>query len=88
MSDVIFDHTDIRDVISQEENGMLVRLGDSVGFSEAVKRLLQDFAFRKMLSQGAFRIRDEYQEHFSAEGVKQVWEQVLTEHPSQRGGLQ
>lgn len=50
MSDVIFDHTDIRDVVSQEENGMLVRLGGLDGFSGAVKRLLLDTDLYKALS--------------------------------------
>jgi glycosyltransferase involved in cell wall biosynthesis len=85
---VIFDDADIGDMARHGKNGLVIKPRDLDGFAKAVKGLLLDTDLYKALSQGALRIRDEYQERFSAEGVKQVWEQVLTEHPSQRGGLQ
>jgi glycosyltransferase involved in cell wall biosynthesis len=74
---VVFDHADISDVVRHGENGMLVRPGDLYGFSEAVKRLLQDRGFHKELSQGALQIRAEYKDRFSVEGIRRVWEGVL-----------
>ena len=74
---VVFDHADISDVVRHGENGMLIRPGDLDGFSEAVKRLLQDRGFHKKLSRGALRIRAEYKDRFSVEGIRRVWEGVL-----------
>jgi hypothetical protein len=56
---------------------MLVRPGDLDGFSEAVKRLLEDRCFHKKLSRGALQIRAEYKDRFSVEGIRSVWEGVL-----------
>lgn len=85
---VVFDDADIGDIARHGKNGLVIKPGDLDGFAKAVKGLLLDTDLYKALSQGALRIRDEYQERFSAEGVKKIWEEVLTECPSQPGGLQ
>jgi len=74
---VIFDHADISDVVLHGENGMLVRPGDLDGFAEAVSGLLTNPDLYKKLRVGALRIRAEFNQPYSLEGIRAVWERVL-----------
>jgi glycosyltransferase involved in cell wall biosynthesis len=74
---VIFDDADIGDVVRNGENGFLIRPGDSDGFAEAVGGLLMNSDLYEKLRVGALRIRAEYKQSYSLEGIRAVWERGL-----------
>lgn len=74
---VVFNDADIADVVRHGENGLLVELGDSDGFVEDVRLLLQDNNLYKMLSLGALAIRNERRDEYSLKEAKITWDRVL-----------
>ena len=74
---VIFDDADIGDVVRNGENGFLIRPGDLDGFAEAVSCLLMNPDLYEKIRVGALRIRAEYKQSYSLEGIRAVWERGL-----------
>ena len=74
---VIFDDADIGDVVRNGENGFLIRPGDLDDFAEAVSGLLMNPDLYEKLRVGALRIRAEYKQSYSLEGIRTVWERGL-----------
>lgn len=74
---VVFDDADIGDVVRNGENGFLIRPGDLDGFAEAVSGLLMNPDLYQKLRVGALRIKAEYKQSYSLEGIRAVWERGL-----------
>lgn len=61
------------DIISHEENGLLVRNGDIEGLATSMKRVIMDDEFRKELSRNAIRVTEKYSE----ERVMEHWHNLF-----------
>jgi glycosyltransferase involved in cell wall biosynthesis len=74
---VVFDDADIGDVVRHDENGFLVRYGDTDAFVTAVKNPLTHGELYEHLSKGAKQTGQRFGDDFSLRSTRIRWEAML-----------
>ena len=74
---VLFDDSDVREIVRPGENGILVPPGDVEAFAGAVRELLVDEEYYGRIADRAEKIKEELGPLFSLETQTKVWGSVL-----------